>query len=59
LAGKPEVRSPLGRSRRRWENNIKMDIQEEGCEGVVWIKVAQDRDVWRALVTAVMYLRVP
>jgi hypothetical protein len=47
-----------GRSRRRWEDNIKMDLQEVGCEGVDWIELARDRDRWRALVNAVMNLRV-
>ena len=56
--GKPEVKSPLRRPRRRWEDNIKMDL-EVGCGGMDWIDVAQDRDRWRALVNAVMNLRVP
>jgi hypothetical protein len=59
LGGRPEGRRPLGRPRRRWEDNIKMDLQEVGWEGVVWIDMAQDRDRWRALVSAVMNLRVP
>jgi len=59
LVGKPEGKRPLGRPRRRWEDNIKMDLQEVGCGGVGWIKLAQDRDRWRALVTAVMNLPVP
>ena len=49
----------LGRTRRRWEDNIKMDLQEVGCVGMDWIELAQDRDRWRALVNAVMNLRVP
>ena len=57
--GKPEGRRPLGRSRRRWEDNIKMDLQEVGCEGMDWIELAQDRDRWWALVNAVMNLRGP
>jgi hypothetical protein len=59
LVGKPEVRRPLGRPRRRWEDNIKMDLREVGWGGMVWINLAQDRDRWRALVNAVMNLRVP
>ena len=59
LVGKPEGKRPLGRPRRRWEDNIKMDLQEVGCGGMDWIEVAQDRDRWRALVTEVMNLRVP
>ena len=58
LVGKPEGRRPLGRPRRRWEDNIKMDLQEMGCVGVDWIELAQDADKWRALVNAVMNLRV-
>ena len=57
--GKPEGKRPLGRPRSRWEDNIKLDIQEVGCGGMDWIELAQDRDRWRALVTAVMNLRVP
>ena len=49
----------LGRPRRRWEDNIKMDLQEVGCGGMAWIDLAQNRDRWRALVNAVMNLRVP
>jgi hypothetical protein len=57
--GKPEGRRPLGRPRRRWEDNIKMDLLEVGWEGADWIDLAQDRDRWRALVNAVMNLLVP
>ena len=57
--GKPEGKSPLGRPRRRWKDNIKMDLLEVRCGGMDWIELAQDRDKWRALVTAVMNLRVP
>jgi len=59
LVGKPEGKRPLGRHRHRWEDNIKMDVQEVGYEGVDWIELAQDRDRWRLLVNAVMNLRVP
>jgi len=59
LVGKPEGKRPLGRPRRRWENNIKMDLEEVGCEGMEWIELVQERDSWRALVTAVTNLRVP
>ena len=59
LVGKPEGKRPLGRPRRTWEDNIKMDLQEVGCGGMDWIKLAQDRDRWLALVNAVMNLRVP
>jgi len=59
LVGKPEVRRSLGRPRRRWEDIIKMDLQEVGggCED--WMELAQDRERWRALVSTVMNLRVP
>ena len=59
LVGKPGGKRPLGRPRLRWEDNIKMDLQEVGCGGMEWIDLAQDRDRWRAVVNAVMNLRVP
>jgi hypothetical protein len=59
LMGKPEGKRPLGRLRCRWEDNIKMDLQDVGCGSVDWIELAEDRDRWQALVTTVMYLRVP
>jgi len=55
--GKHEGKRPLGRPIRRWEDNIKMDLEEVGCEGVDWIELAQDRDRWRAVVNAVIKLR--
>jgi hypothetical protein len=59
LVGKPEGRRPLGRPRRRWVHNIRMDLREVGCGYVDWIRLAQDRDMWRTLVSAVMNIRVP
>jgi len=59
LVGKPEGKKPRGRPRRRWEDNIKMDLQKFRGEVMDWIEVAQDRDRWRALVNAVMFPRVP
>jgi hypothetical protein len=59
LVEKPEGKRPLGRPRRKWKDNIKMDLQEVGCGGMDWIGLVQDRDRWRALVIAVMNLRVP
>jgi hypothetical protein len=57
--GKPEEKRPLGRPRRRWEDDIKLDLQEVGCGSTDWIELAQDRERRRALVTAEMNLRVP
>jgi hypothetical protein len=59
LVGKPEGNIPLGRHRRRWEDNVKMNLQEAGCGGMDWIELAQDRDRWRALTTAAMNLWIP
>jgi hypothetical protein len=59
LVGKPEGKRPLGRPRRRWEDNIKMDVQEVGGGRGNWMELAQDRDRWRALVSTVQKLRVP
>ena len=59
LVGKPEGRRPLGRPRRRWVDNIRIDLQEVGCGYMDLIGLAQDRDRWRTLVSAVMKLRVP
>jgi hypothetical protein len=58
LVGKPEGKRPLKRLRRRWVNNIKMDLKEIGWDDMDWIKLAQDRDQWRALVNTAMNLRV-
>jgi len=59
LVGKSEGKRPLGRPRHRWEDNIKMDLQEVGCGGMDWIVLAQDRDRWQVLVNVVMKLQVP
>jgi hypothetical protein len=58
LVGKPEGRRPIGRTRRRWEDGIRMDLKETGLGGEDWIRLAQDRDRWQAVVSAVMNLRV-
>jgi len=58
LVGKPEGRRPLGRPRRRWEDNISIDLRKVGCGCVDWMELAQDRDRWRAIVSAAMNLRV-
>jgi len=59
LVGKPEGKRPLGRPRLRWVDNIRTDLQEVECAYMDWIGLAQDRDTWRTLVSAVMNLRVP
>jgi len=59
LVGKPEVKRPMGKPRRRWVDNIRTDLQEVGYGYVDWIGLARDRDRWRTLVSAVMNLRVP
>ena len=59
LVGKPEGKRPLGRPRGRWEDNIKTDLQQVGCGAMDWIELVQDRDIWRALVNAVMKIRIP
>jgi hypothetical protein len=59
LVRKPEGKRPLGRPRRKWVNNVKMDLREVGWDGGDWIDLAQDRDRWRAHVNAVMNIRVP
>jgi hypothetical protein len=59
FVGKPEGKRPLGRPRRRWEDNIKLDLGEIGIDGVNWIRLAQDRVQWRPFVNTVMNLRVP
>ena len=58
MVGKPDGKKPLGRPRRRWVDNIRMDLQEVGCGYMAWIGLAQGRDRWRTLVSAVMNLRV-
>jgi hypothetical protein len=59
LVGRPEGKRPLGRPRRRWEDNIKIDLRKLGIDGAIWIRLAQDRVQWRAFVNTVMNLRVP
>jgi hypothetical protein len=59
LVGRPEGKRPVGRPRRRWEDNIKMDLRKIGIDGTNWIQLAQDRVQWRACVNMVMNLRVP
>jgi len=59
FSGEPEGKRPLGRQRLRWDDNIKMGLQEVGCGVMDWIEMAQDRDRWRARVNAVMNIRLP
>jgi hypothetical protein len=59
LVGIPEGNRPMGRSRHRWDDNMKMDLQELKCGGMDWIELAQDKDSWRVLVSTVMNFRVP
>jgi hypothetical protein len=59
LVGRPEGKKPLGRPRRRWEDNIKLDVQDVGCRSMDWVDLAQNRDSWRTDVHAVMNLRLP
>ena len=59
LVGKPEGKRPLGRPRRRWVDSIRLDLQEVGCGYMEWIRLAQDRDSWRTLLSVVMNFRVP
>jgi hypothetical protein len=59
LVGRPEGKRPLGRPRRRWEGNIKLDLREIGIDGANWIQLTQDRVQWRAFVNTAMNLRVP
>jgi hypothetical protein len=58
LVGKPEGNRPLGRPRRRWEDNVRMDVREIGCKDVDWMHLVQDRDQWRAVVNTVMNLPI-
>jgi hypothetical protein len=58
LVGKPEGKRPHGRIRLRWEDHIKIDLQEVGCEGLEWIDLTQDRDRWQAFVNAIMNVRI-
>jgi hypothetical protein len=57
--GKPEGKRTLGKPRRRWEDNIKLDLMKVGCGGMDWIQLAQDRDRWRAILNEVVNLRIP
>ena len=59
MGGEPEGKRPLGKLRHRWEDNIKMDLQEVGCGGMDWIELAQDWDRWRALTNVVIKFQVP
>jgi hypothetical protein len=59
MVGKPEGTRPLGKPRRRWENNIKMNLQDVGCGDMDWMERAQDRDRWWTLMNGVMSLRIP
>jgi len=59
LVGKPEGKRTLERSRRKWEDNIEIDLQKVGCGGLDWIDLAQDRDGWREIVNAIMNFRIP
>jgi hypothetical protein len=59
LVGRPEGKIPLGRPKRRWDDNIKLDLREIGIDGVNWIQMAQDRVYWRAFANTVMNLRIP
>jgi hypothetical protein len=59
LVGKPEGKRPLGRSKRRWEDNIKLDLREKGIDGSKWMRLAEDRVHWWAFVNTVMNLQVP